>query len=125
MSPIRVLVADDHPVVLTALVDAVNGDPRLVVVATAASGGEALQRAREVPADIALLDVRMPGGGVGVTRALLALPAPPVVVAISADPGSAVARDMLAAGAKAFLVKGRIGGSLPDLLSDASGKEAV
>lgn len=61
MTPLRVLVADDNPVVragLTALLATAEG---IEVIAQAADGGEALHLTRLHAPDVILLDVRMPG----------------------------------------------------------------
>jgi two-component system NarL family response regulator len=60
-SPIRILIADDHPVVLAGLSSMLSTQPDLDVVGAAAGGDEALQMLRAHRADILLLDLRMPG----------------------------------------------------------------
>jgi two-component system nitrate/nitrite response regulator NarL len=56
----RVLVADDHPVYLDGLAAAIERTGDLELVATAKNGEEALQRIRQAPPDVAVLDLRMP-----------------------------------------------------------------
>jgi two-component system nitrate/nitrite response regulator NarL len=56
----RVLVADDHPVYLDGLAAAIERTGDLELVATARNGEEALQRIRQEPPDVAVLDLRMP-----------------------------------------------------------------
>jgi DNA-binding NarL/FixJ family response regulator len=58
--PTRVLLADDHPVVRHGLRDLLGGEPDFVVVAEAADGAEAVQRAMRDDVDLAILDVTMP-----------------------------------------------------------------
>jgi two-component system NarL family response regulator len=58
--PIRVLVADDHPVVLQGLVRLLS-TREIEIVAAAATGVEAVAKFREVHPDVAILDLRMPG----------------------------------------------------------------
>jgi DNA-binding NarL/FixJ family response regulator len=58
---IRLLIADDHPVVREGLRRIVQESPGLQVVGEVASGHELLERLPLVPADIVLLDVAMPG----------------------------------------------------------------
>lgn len=114
---VRVLIADDHPEMLSALISVVESDSRFVVVGTATSGPEAYRIADQLEVDLALLDVHMPGGGPAVAERLRALAAPPVVVAISADSSATTVEDMKRAGAVAYLTKGRLGDALPDLLA--------
>jgi DNA-binding NarL/FixJ family response regulator len=57
---IRVLVADDHPVVLHGLCTMLEVEEDIRVVARAADGEQAVERARETRPDIILMDVQMP-----------------------------------------------------------------
>jgi DNA-binding NarL/FixJ family response regulator len=68
---IRILIADDHPVVRDGLRGMVAGEPDLEVVGEAASGLEVLALAPRVRPDVALVDLRMPElDGVATIRAL-------------------------------------------------------
>lgn len=135
VSQVRVLIADDHPQMLSALVSALEADPRFVVVATATSGSEAVQLCRDLPVDVALLDVRMPGGGPSAVAELAALAQPPAIVAISADTHASTVAAIVASGATGYLAKGRIGDRLTEvvarcaqgevILATASGAEAL
>lgn len=125
MGRIRVLIADDHHEVLSALVTVLEDDPRFTVVGTAATGPEACRAATEEAVDLVLLDVHMPGGGPTAAGAITALRPPPVVVAISAESGSGVVEQMLRAGAVGFLTKGRVGDLLPDLLVRCAEGEVI
>lgn len=60
MKPIRVVLADDHPIVLMGLAGLLAGDAAITVVATCRNGKEALDAVRRQDPDIAVLDVRMP-----------------------------------------------------------------
>lgn len=68
---IRIVLADDHPLVLDGLEDLFSSVPDLTVLARCRTGEEALEALRKHPADVLVLDLRMPGiGGLGVLRAL-------------------------------------------------------
>ena len=68
---IRILVADDHPVVRKGLQSCLARQERIKVVGEAADGEEALQKALELSPDVVLLDISMPRkDGLAVTGAL-------------------------------------------------------
>lgn len=68
---IRVLIVDDHPVVLQGLEAMLSHYPDVQVVAQATSGASALRYAERLQPDVVLLDIRMPGSnGVQVARRL-------------------------------------------------------
>ena len=68
---IRILVADDHPVVRKGLESCLARQERLKIVGEAADGDQALRMARELMPDVILMDVNMPGmNGLAVTEVL-------------------------------------------------------
>ncbi|MCK6630154.1 MAG: response regulator transcription factor [Anaerolineae bacterium] len=70
-NPIRILVADDHPVVRDGLVAILGTQPDFEIVGEAGTGAEAVERARELRPDVMLLDLEMPDlDGVEVLRRL-------------------------------------------------------
>ena len=70
-APIRVAVADDHPVVRDGLVAMLETQPDLAIVGSAGSGTDALALVKSADPDVLLLDLEMPAlDGVGVLRAL-------------------------------------------------------
>lgn len=60
MTPARVMVVDDHPVVRDGVALLLRGEPALVVVGSAESGRSALERAPGLRPDLVLLDLRLP-----------------------------------------------------------------
>lgn len=61
MSPIRVIVVDDHPLFRQGVADTLSLDPGLEIIAQAADGDHALQLIRSLKPDVAILDVNLPG----------------------------------------------------------------
>lgn len=105
--PIRVLIADDEAVLRAALADLVASDDDLELVGSARDAEETIALAEAVQPDVALVDVRMPGGGGLRVAEELRRRAPSIrVLAHSAvDDRSTVVR-MLEGGAVGYLVKG-------------------
>jgi CheY-like chemotaxis protein len=104
---IRVVVADDEQVVREAIADLVRFEPGLDLVGEGADAPATIELARSLQPDVVLVDVRMPGGGgLRVARELSALACPPRIVAWSAYDDIASARQLLDAGASAYLGKG-------------------
>ncbi|MEW6211873.1 MAG: response regulator transcription factor [Acidobacteriota bacterium] len=60
MSEVKILVADDHPIVRRGVAQIIDSDPGLKVVAEAGDGQQALDLIREMRPDIALLDINLP-----------------------------------------------------------------
>src|SRR5215203_676707 len=102
----RILVADDHDVVrsgLRAILDAQEG---WVVVAEAANGQEAVERAIETKPDIAILDYSLPiANGAEVTRQLRVRVPEIEVLIFTMHESEDVVLDLLSAGAKGYLLK--------------------
>jgi len=70
--PIRVLIADDHPVFRSGLRTLVEESPGLTFAAEAANGDQALAACAEFAPDVVLMDIRMPGmSGIDATRRIV------------------------------------------------------
>jgi DNA-binding NarL/FixJ family response regulator len=99
-------VADDDALIRSALSDLIEGRPGLALVGTAGDAESAIALAISSRPDVAVLDYRIPGGGVHAAREITRQCPGTAVLCLSAygDPGTA--SKMLHAGAKEFLVKG-------------------
>jgi DNA-binding NarL/FixJ family response regulator len=105
-SPIRLLIADDHPIVREGLRTLVAREPDIVVVAEAATGREAVSLSVRHRPDIALVDLRMPEmDGEAVIRALAARSPETRVIVVTSFGGDEDIYQALRAGAKAYLLK--------------------
>lgn len=103
---IRVLVADDDAFMRASLIELINSHVELELVGAARNADEAIKVAARWRPDVAVLDYRMPGGGVYATREIRRLSPATAVLGLSAygDPGTE--GQMRSAGARDFLVKG-------------------
>ncbi|MFC7641219.1 response regulator transcription factor [Streptosporangium lutulentum] len=71
--PIRVVVADDHPVFRSGLRTLVQESPLLEYLGEASGGEQVIALCREREPDVVLMDIRMPGvGGIEATRQIIA-----------------------------------------------------
>jgi DNA-binding NarL/FixJ family response regulator len=103
---VRVVLADDHPVVREGLRGMLAAEPGIVVAGEAASGDEAVAVTRARRPDVVLMDLRMPGGdGVTATqRILAALPETRIVVLTTYETDADILR-AVEAGATGYLLK--------------------
>jgi DNA-binding NarL/FixJ family response regulator len=104
--PVRVLVADDHPVVRAGLRALLSAEPGLTVVAEAGSGEETVLMARQHQPDVVLMDLRMPGaGGLAAIRQLSADQPGVRVVVLTTYDSDADILPAVEAGAAGYLLK--------------------
>ena len=103
---IRVVLADDQQMVRAGLRMVVDSQPDLAVVGEAGDGAAAVALLRRTPADVVLMDVRMPGtDGIAATREVTALPDPPRVVVLTTFDLDEYVLAAIGAGASGFLLK--------------------
>lgn len=104
---LRVLVADDDPILRMALSEVIEAEVDLHVVATAEDASQAADLAEEHAPDVALIDVRMPGGGGSHATREIRLRSPRTqLLAFSAYDDSGAADELKRLGVREFLVKG-------------------
>lgn len=105
-TPARVMIAEDQPIVRQALSELLALEPGITVVASAADGEEAIQRARAFKPDVVLMDIQMPRlDGIAATRRVLAeLPATKIIVLTTFDTDDKVFA-AISAGATGYLLK--------------------
>jgi len=110
---VRVLVADDHPVVLEGLISLLKNQPILAVVAGATNGRDAVALYRHHRPDVALLDVRMPAmSGIQALREIRAFDGRARVVMLTTFDGDEDIHRAIEAGARAYLLKEMTGDEL-------------
>lgn len=105
--PIRLLLADDHPVVRAGLRAVLETEPGLVVVAEAATAEEAVTRAARGDIDVVLMDLQFGRGmnGAEATAAITARPGAPRVLVVTTYDTDADTLPAIEAGATGYLLK--------------------
>ena len=103
---VRVLLADDQPLMLVGLAILIGGTDDLEVVGKAGDGREAVRLVRELRPDVVVMDIRMPGmDGIEATRQATAEPDPPKVLVLTTFDDDEYVYGALRAGASGFLLK--------------------
>lgn len=103
---IRVLIADDHPLVREGLTAVLNRQPDMTVVAEACDGREAVALFRRHRPDVALMDLRMPNfGGVEATMLIRSEFPDSRIIVLTTYGGDEDIHRALSAGARAYLLK--------------------
>jgi two-component system nitrate/nitrite response regulator NarL len=114
--PLRVLVADDHPLFLFAIAHSIETRAELELVAQAKTGSEAIAAALETRPDLAVLDVEMPDlSGLDVLEALRREGLDTRVLFVSGSLDASIAYQLVEAGAAGVLDKS----AMPDEIGDA------
>jgi two-component system NarL family response regulator len=103
---IRVLIADDHPLIRLGLRSLIGGQPDMEVVADAADGVEAVRLFSEHRPDVTLMDLRMPGleGPEAISAILRVDPQASIIVLTTYDGDEDIYR-AVEAGARGYLLK--------------------
>jgi DNA-binding NarL/FixJ family response regulator len=102
----RILIADDHPIVRQGLRQAIETDPQLTIVAEASDGREALDQIQTTQPDIAVLDIDMPGlDGFSVARAIGNLRLPVAIIFLTVYRDERFFAEALELGAKGYVLK--------------------
>jgi DNA-binding NarL/FixJ family response regulator len=111
----RIMIVDDHDIVREGVRAALSSDPRIEVVAEAASGKEALRAVRQSLPDVALVDLRLPDmRGEDLTRELVRDFPSTAVIILTTYLSEETVRGALEAGAVAYVTKAA---GLPELIA--------
>ena len=106
MATLRVLIADDYAAIRAALTRALQSQPDIEVVGEASDGYAAVRLVAKLQPDIVLMDVNMPGlDGIEATRRIVQKSPAIKVIGLSVHCFEFYARQMLEAGAHAYVLK--------------------
>lgn len=106
-APIRILVADDHPLFLEGVVTCLGSQPDFLVVAQATTGEQAVTEAQTHSPDMVLLDISMPGqGGIAAARAIASARPSTRIMMLTVAEDRETLLDALKSGAHGYVLKG-------------------
>jgi PAS domain S-box-containing protein len=104
--PLRVVLADDHPILLSSLAQLLGRDGRFDVVTRVTSGEQAVERVRTLRPDLVVMDLAMPGiGGIEATRQIISETEGVAALVLTANPEEESLIPALEAGARGFVLK--------------------
>jgi two-component system NarL family response regulator len=123
---IRVLVAEDHPLVREGVIRALERDPGMEIVGDADNGITAMELARQLKPDVMVLDLRMPGLGGAVVLERLRAEMPEIrALVMTANESPESLLDAIAAGAAGYLSKRTTGEELRQAVITTHGGGSV
>src|SRR5579884_4110599 len=105
-NPLRIFLADDHPVVREGLKALVSAQPDMEVVGDVADGSAAVEQACSCAPDVIIMDISLPGiNGIQATAQLQHVCPQARVLALSVHEDASYVREVLAAGASGYVLK--------------------
>lgn len=123
MTPVRVVLVDDHPLFREGVAATLGADPRFEVVGEGASADDALTLCTALLPDLLLLDLHLPGGGVQGARTVAAACPVTRIVMLTVSEEEADVLATLKAGARGFILKGVSGRELRSILASVADGE--
>jgi len=104
--PLRILVADDHSVVRTGLRTLLESEEGWEVCAEATNGREAVEKAKELKPDVAVLDIGMPlVNGIEATRQMKKVSPETEILILTMHDSESLIEEVLGAGARGYILK--------------------
>jgi DNA-binding NarL/FixJ family response regulator len=120
-SSIRVLIADDHPVVLRGLSDLLSDSHDIVVVGQACDGGQLVEQCVTLLPDVVIVDIKMPGmNGIEAVQMIRVRCPKTYAIVLSLYHSEHQMRSAFAAGASAYLTKESNLDNLQEIVRDVS-----
>jgi two-component system nitrate/nitrite response regulator NarL len=104
--PLRVVVVDDHPLFRAGVVQAIQWDASVCVVAQGSTSSEAIELVQQHGPDVLLLDISIPGNGISAAEAIAATRGAPRILMLTVSADSQDVLRAIDAGAVGYVLKG-------------------
>lgn len=122
MEPIRIVIADDHPLYREGVARSLADDAAISVLGQAQDADGAVEMTQRMRPDVVLLDISMPaGGGISALRRIMAMAAPPRVAMLTVSEEDDDVMQALKAGASGYVLKGVGSRELVAIVKDLAG----
>lgn len=106
MTPIRIVLVDDHPVVLAGVAALLRSEVEIDIVATTTSAAEALEAVTRLKPDIALIDISLPDmSGLSLAARIAEVDPQVRVIALTVHESRAYVQPLLQAGVRGYVLK--------------------
>jgi DNA-binding NarL/FixJ family response regulator len=126
LTPIRVLLVQDHPVLASAIVEILEGEPGFSVFAVARSGADAVRIATQEAVGVVLIDYRLPDmTGAAAAGAIRSARPETAIVFHTADDSETALLDAIDAGASAYLTGSATAGEIVEAVRRAEQGEVL
>lgn len=121
----KVMLVDDHKMFRDGLRVLINAEPGMVVVGEAVDGREAVEMARRLSPDVAVMDISMPGmNGIEAMRHLIRDNPRIKVIMLSMYSSGPLVQSVMAAGASGYVLKGSDFSELAEAIRSATGRSS-
>lgn len=121
MVRLRILIADDHEIVRLGVRALVETHPGWLVCAEATDGPDAIEKAKKMTPDVAIMNLTMPGlDGIEATRQIRQAAPKTEILILTADSSEQRAREAIAAGARGYLLKSDAGRDLTNAIKSVA-----
>ena len=121
METLRIVVADDHPVIREGLRSLLQARPGWSVVAEACDGTQAVEIVSATKPDVTVLDIRMPElSGLEAAREIIRRDKNAKILILTIDRSDSLVRQVVAAGARGFMLKSDTGRDLINAIEAVS-----